>query len=96
MFPSPLYNWAGEYRRRQCVHSVYPAIQLLVEKAYLAGWSREEILIAIADAADSQLSEATENTRAAFIDIADPLADTPDEPAQKRLPSERNSSVRPR
>jgi len=96
MFLSPLYNWAGEYRRRQCVHSVYPSIQRLVEKAYLAGWSREEILIAIADAADSQLSEVTENTRPALIDIVDPLADTPDEPTQKRLPPERSSSVRPR
>ncbi len=60
MFPSPLPQWTGEDRRRQCLRNVYPAILLLAAKAHLAGWSREEILIAIADAADSQLCDMTE------------------------------------
>jgi hypothetical protein len=59
MFPSPLPQWTGEDRRRRSLRTVYPAILLLIERAHLAGWSREEILIAIADAADSQLCDMT-------------------------------------
>jgi len=62
MFQNPSQHWSGEYRRKQCVRSVYPAITLLIDKANLAGWSREEVLVAIADAADQQLADATGTT----------------------------------
>jgi hypothetical protein len=70
MFLSPSPQWTGEDRRRRCMRTVYPSIILIVEKAHLAGWSREEVLIAIADAADSQLGDATE--AGSLIDTAYP------------------------
>lgn len=85
MFLSPLQHWAGEYRRRQCARSVYPTLTLLVDKAHLAGWSREEVLIAIADAADHQLADITGNCVVTVIDNDDPQAEAPEKPVQKRL-----------
>jgi hypothetical protein len=93
MFLSPLQHWIGEYRRKQCARSVCPAITLIVDKAHLAGWSREEVLIAIADAADHQLADITGNSIATVTDNANPPAAPRDEPVQKRLAMQRNGAL---
>lgn len=92
MFLSPLQHWLGEYRRKQCARSVYPAITLIVDKAHLAGWSREEVLVAIADAADHQLADITGGSIATVIDNTNPPAASPDEPVQKRLAVQGNDA----
>jgi hypothetical protein len=93
MFLSPLQHWTGEYRRKQCVRSVCPAITLIVDKAHLAGWSREEVLIAIADAADHQLADITGNSIATVIDNMNHPALSPEEPVQKRLTAQGNGAL---
>ncbi|WP_455272270.1 hypothetical protein [Rhizobium herbae] len=84
MFQNALQHWVGEYRRKQCARSVDPAIALIVDKGHLAGWSREEVLIAIADAADLQLADMTGNSIVTVIDNVNQPADPPEEPSQKR------------
>ncbi|WP_426236600.1 hypothetical protein [Pararhizobium sp. DWP1-1-3] len=98
MFPSPLLHWIGEYRRRQCARSVYPAVALIADQAHLAGWSREEVLVAIADAADHQLADLTGGPNAPVSGQrpvsghAKPQAASPEEPVQKRLAMQRNGT----
>ena len=92
MFLGPLQHWAGEYRRRQCTRSLYPSLTLLVDKAHLAGWSREEVLIAIADAADHQLADITGSCALTVIDNDDPQAEAPGKPVQKQLAVPENAA----
>ena len=93
MFQSPQQHSTSEGRRKQCVRSLSPAIALIVDKAQMAGWSREEVLIAIADAADHQLADITGNSIATVTDNANPPAASPDEPVQKRLAMQRNGAL---
>ncbi len=77
MLHGPQPHWSGEYRRRQCSQLLAPAVLLLVERAHLAGWTVEEVLIAIGDIADGQLFDTTDTSPATFIDNDDPPAGKP-------------------
>ena len=85
MFQSPQQHSTSEGRRKQCVRSLSPDIALIVDKAQMAGWSREEVLIAIADVADQQLADLTGTAMTTVGGHADPMTDILDEPVQKRL-----------
>ncbi|MDW5314465.1 hypothetical protein [Rhizobium sp. PL01] len=93
MFLSPLQHWVGEYRRKQCARTISPTIALIVDKAHLAGWSREEVLIAIADAADHQLADITGTSIAKVIDNVNPPAGSPEGPVQNHLSVQRNGTI---
>lgn len=59
----PLHLFADDDPRKRCRQLIEPAVELLMNKAFLAGWSREEVLIAISDAADDLLCEITEGPK---------------------------------
>ena len=75
MFHNPLSPPFTEYRRAQCAGIVLPYLCLIVEKLHRNGWSREEILVAIGDAADRQLCDITDDCPTRFIDMLDPASD---------------------
>jgi len=47
-------------RRQRCESEMRPSVRRLVEKPCLGGFTREEALIAISDATDAELAEATD------------------------------------
>ncbi|WP_056332270.1 hypothetical protein [Rhizobium sp. Root482] len=93
MFHTPLSLSLMEYRRAQCAGIVLPDLRLIVEKLHRTGWSREEILVAIGDAADRQLCDITDDCPTRFIDNPAPAHTARREPA--RLPRKVPSSDLP-
>ncbi|WP_139275998.1 hypothetical protein [Pararhizobium antarcticum] len=65
-------------RRQTCESEMRHGVRLLVDKAVLKGFTREEALIAISDAADAELVNSTEDLAASNEDIAGRARPFPD------------------
>ena len=78
MITTPHFYQGHPNRHRDCQRSVVSELNDLVDRAAFAGWSRDEVIVALADLLDAETTDASGllQLMAANLHQPDPKRDT--------------------